>query len=55
VTLVEEGWVDQDPQSTQYEPILMTRLRRKLGEPQIIQTIGGEGYRAVPPFELKAW
>jgi DNA-binding response OmpR family regulator len=43
--LLEQVWDENADPFTKTVPVTMGRLRRKLGEPQVIQTIPGAGYR----------
>jgi DNA-binding response OmpR family regulator len=43
--LLERGWDDQTDPFTNVVRMTMMKLRRKLGDPPVIETIAGEGYR----------
>jgi DNA-binding response OmpR family regulator len=43
--LLEEVWDENADPFTKTVQVTIGRLRRKLGEPQVIQTIPGAGYR----------
>jgi DNA-binding response OmpR family regulator len=44
-TLLERAWDDQTDPFTNVVRMTMMKLRRKLGDPPIIETVVGEGYR----------
>ncbi|MFB8079132.1 response regulator transcription factor [Streptomyces sp. NPDC056013] len=47
--LIESCWDEMaDPRSNVLE-VLVSQLRRKLGDPQLIHTVRGVGYRLAPP------
>ena len=50
-TLLEKVWDDAADPFTNAVRITMMTLRRKLGEPQMIETVIGSGYRLIDPAE----
>ena len=50
--LLEEAWDENADPFTKTVPVTIGRLRRKLGEPQVIETTVGVGYRLVGPCLL---
>jgi DNA-binding response OmpR family regulator len=47
--LLEKAWDENADPFTKTVTVTIGRLRRKLGEPQVIETAGGVGYRLVGP------
>src|SRR5262249_31767528 len=47
--LLERAWDDQTDPFTNVVRMTMMKLRRKLGDPPIIETVGGAGYRIPCP------
>jgi DNA-binding response OmpR family regulator len=47
--LLETAWDENADPFTKTVPVTIGRLRRKLGEPQVIETTVGVGYRLVGP------
>jgi DNA-binding response OmpR family regulator len=47
--LLEQAWDEYTDPFTKTVSVTIARLRRKLGDPPIIQTLPGVGYRITPP------
>jgi DNA-binding response OmpR family regulator len=47
--LLEKAWDENADPFTKTVTVTISRLRRKLGEPQVIETTAGVGYRLVGP------
>ena len=53
--LLENVWDEHADPFTNTVSVTMARLRRKLGEPPLIETVIGSGYRLRVPVKRPAW
>jgi DNA-binding response OmpR family regulator len=51
--LLQEVWDENADPFTKTVQVTIGRLRRKLGEPQVVQTIAGVGYRVTDAGEMR--
>jgi DNA-binding response OmpR family regulator len=51
--LLESAWDEATDPFTNTVKVTLSRLRRKLGEPQVIETVAQAGYRVVPPGDAR--